>query len=224
MGPGVSTDGMAFRRDPAHQFRVFRRRLSDQEERRAHAFMGQRRQHLRRGRGPRSVIESEHYLVVSERQRLRKALESDPRGWAASTASMREVPSASLRGQDAAWAAALPATAARTMPSTRAGIEAHFGRSIFIIALGVALWLMREPTAQIEFFIPVKSARRGMTEDMDIAQPADAAGARPSPHARRKWRNSPRIRRGDRRMRFTKPIRSCCARSWRNCTRPISAI
>jgi len=78
MGPGVSTDGMTFGRDPTHQFRVLRGRLSDQKKRRVHAFMGEGRQYLRRGCGPRSIIESEHHLVVSERQRLRKALESGP--------------------------------------------------------------------------------------------------------------------------------------------------
>ncbi len=101
MGPGVGADGVAFRRDPAHQFRVFRRRLADQEKRRVHAFMGQRRQHLRRGRRPWAVIEGQHHLVIFKRQRLRKALEPDPRrSGGIDGFSMREVPSASLRGQD----------------------------------------------------------------------------------------------------------------------------
>ena len=36
--PGVMSDGVALGRDPAHQFRMFRGRLADQEERRPHAF------------------------------------------------------------------------------------------------------------------------------------------------------------------------------------------
>ena len=41
--------------------------------------MGQRRQHLRRGRRPWAVVECQHHLVIPERQRLREVFQADPR-------------------------------------------------------------------------------------------------------------------------------------------------
>src|SRR6267378_394024 len=78
--PGMMPDGVALGRDPSHQAWMLGSRLADQEERRAHAFMGQRRQHPLRGRRPRAVIECQYHLVIPERQRLRKALKPNPRG------------------------------------------------------------------------------------------------------------------------------------------------
>src|SRR5258707_1086953 len=79
--PGMMPDGVALGRDPSHQAWMLGSRLADQEERRAHAFMGQRRQHSLRGRGPRAVVERQHHLVIPQRQRLRKALQPNPRGF-----------------------------------------------------------------------------------------------------------------------------------------------
>jgi hypothetical protein len=77
--PGVMADSMALGGDPPHQSRVLGGRLSDQEERRAHAFLCQRRQDPRCRRRPRAVVEGQHHLVVLKRQGLRKALQSDAR-------------------------------------------------------------------------------------------------------------------------------------------------
>jgi magnesium transporter len=46
---------------------------------------------------------------------------------------------------------------------------------MFFIALGVAYWVMPDASAQDEFSNPVKPARRGMAEDLDVAQLADAS-------------------------------------------------
>ena len=99
MGPGVGADGVALGRDPPHQFGVLRGGLADQEEGRAHAFAGPappapsawsaatgRHRRSARPRGPRSGS------VCGK-------LFSPTRGVvAASTARMREVPSASVAG------------------------------------------------------------------------------------------------------------------------------
>ena len=77
--PGVVADGVAFGRDPPHQIGMFRGGLADQEEGRLHAFVRQRRQHFRRRRRPRAVIEGQHHLMIPQRQRLRKVLQPDPR-------------------------------------------------------------------------------------------------------------------------------------------------
>jgi hypothetical protein len=53
--------------DPPHQFRVFGRGLPDQEKGGVHALTRQRRQHPRRRRRPRTIIEGQHHLVVIER-------------------------------------------------------------------------------------------------------------------------------------------------------------
>ena len=73
------SDAVAFGGDPPHQIRMFGGGFADQEERGAHAFIGQRRQHPRRGGRPRPVIEGQHDLVIPERQGLRKALQPDSR-------------------------------------------------------------------------------------------------------------------------------------------------
>src|SRR5207237_7853833 len=49
-----------------------------------------------------------------------------------------------------------------------------FCRRIFSIALGVAHWLMREATLR-RVRNSIKLVRRGMAEDMDVAQPADSS-------------------------------------------------
>src|SRR3954453_15478159 len=81
---------------------------------------------------------------------------------------MREVPSASLRGHSAASLEAMPVRAARTAP---ADIEVHFSRSIFVIALGVALWVLPEPSAQTTRS-NLSNARRPMDEHLDGAASA----------------------------------------------------
>jgi hypothetical protein len=60
-------DGVALGRDAPHQIRMFRSWLADQEECRAHALLRQRRQHLRCGRRPRSVIEGQYDFMVVKR-------------------------------------------------------------------------------------------------------------------------------------------------------------
>jgi hypothetical protein len=42
----------------------------------AHAFFGERRQHLWRRRRPRPVFEGQHDLVIPERQRLTEILQA----------------------------------------------------------------------------------------------------------------------------------------------------
>src|SRR6202000_66145 len=59
---------------------------------------------------------------------------------AAAAARKGEVASAGLRGAGAACADAIHANEASASPSTRIGVEIDFGRFIFVIALGVALW------------------------------------------------------------------------------------
>jgi len=74
MGDGVAEGG-----DLPHHFRMRGRAPADHEECGEHAFMRERGQHLRRGAGPRPVIEGQHDLVVLQRQRLWKALQADAR-------------------------------------------------------------------------------------------------------------------------------------------------
>src|SRR5205807_154467 len=93
---------------------------------------------------------------------------------AGSTLRMREVPSVPLRGQSA-WAAALHAIEmTRIALSTFMNLPSPFCRRIFTIALGVAHWVMRQATLR-RVRSSVKLVRRGMAEDMDVAQPADAS-------------------------------------------------
>ena len=77
--PCVMPDGMAFGRDPPHQFRMPGRGFSDQKERRAHALSRQGRKDPRRRRRPWAIIEGQHHLMVVERQGLRKVFQSDAR-------------------------------------------------------------------------------------------------------------------------------------------------
>src|SRR5260370_42630028 len=80
---------------------------------------------------------------------------------AASTLRMREVPSVPLRGQSAARTAVLHAIEATTVaPSRFVSLEARFGRRIFVIALGVIHWVMRE--AIIQTSSAILSNRRGV--------------------------------------------------------------
>src|SRR5216683_466327 len=79
---------------------------------------------------------------------------------AASTLRMREVPSVPWRGQSAACAAVVHAVkAASAAPVTFTNFRARFSRSIFVIALGVAHWVMRDATTQTSSAI--LSNRRG---------------------------------------------------------------
>ena len=73
MLPGVMPDGVALGRDFARQFRVFRRVLTDQEERRVHAFLRQCCKHTRRRGWPWAVIERQYDLMIFKRQRLGEA-------------------------------------------------------------------------------------------------------------------------------------------------------
>src|SRR5712692_9127790 len=73
---------------------------------------------------------------------------------------MREVPSVPWRGQSAACAAAVHAIkATRAAPVTFTNFRARFSRSIFVIALGIAHWVMRDATTQTSSAI--LSNRRG---------------------------------------------------------------
>ncbi|MEY9919789.1 hypothetical protein ABIF99_006104 [Bradyrhizobium japonicum] len=77
--PGVVADGVALARDALDHVRMFGGVQADQEEGGAHAFLRQRRQHLRRRRRMRAIVEGQDDLVIGERQRLRKALEAHAR-------------------------------------------------------------------------------------------------------------------------------------------------
>jgi len=145
VAPGMVSDGVASGSDPAHQRRMFLGRLADQEERRLHALRGQRCQRLL-GRSRRwAVIESQHDLMIAERQRLWEVFQPDPRR---------------RGGIDGEYArrAEHPRARARPRPGRSRPREAgHEGRgqelvqfptphppTIFVIALGVAHWVMRE--------------------------------------------------------------------------------
>ena len=70
MGVGVMGDRVAFGGLAA---RKLRRRLdlaADGEKGGAHAFGGERLQHLRRGRGVRPVVEGQDHLMIGERNFL----------------------------------------------------------------------------------------------------------------------------------------------------------
>ena len=78
-----------------------------------------------------------------------------------------------------------------------------------------------------EFSHSVKPARRGMAEDIDVAQAdADLRKAPCSTVSRCGMKRGRSVTNSSRRSRApsTPPTGRCCARWWRNCTRPISAI
>ena len=229
VGPGVVRDGVALGRDSSHQFGMFGGRLADQEEGRAHAFMRQRRQHLLRpspatGRRRRSAPPRGPQAAASaESSSGRRA------GWsAASTARTREVPSASLRGHSAAGAAATDVIDAATAAAQRrAEISGHLPLAIFGIALGVADWVMRAAITQTSSLNSVKPARRGMAENIDVAQAArNLRQARCSTVSRCGTKRGKFVTSSSKRSRAPSmpPTGRYCARWWRNCTRPISAI
>ena len=88
---------------------------------------------------------------------------------------MREVPSVPLRGQSAARAAALHVTRAMAVaPNRFMNFRARFCRHIFLIALGVAHWVMREAITQTSSAILSNRRGRGMAENIDVAHPSDA--------------------------------------------------
>jgi hypothetical protein len=96
------------------EFGMGQRIAAEQKERRPHAFAPERIEDGRGGAGPWAVIEGKDHLLVRQRQGGRKSLRPTRGVDAASTAIIREVPSASGRpGQGSA--AAVPAKASAAM-------------------------------------------------------------------------------------------------------------
>ena len=224
--PGVMADGVARGRDPAHQRRMFGGGLADQEEGGAHAFMGQRRQHFGVGCRPWPVVEGQHHLAILQRQRLRKTLQADPRGGrridgenarGAERVLARTSARAAAAARHARQAGRAPCASRTSGPSARS----HISHCTRCCPLGNAC-----SDNSDEFSIPVKPARRGMAEDTDVAQPAEASCSTatrcgmmkgqirqnlsrrsPVPSTRRGRRIPARYRRGTARGRSRRPDR-----------------
>ena len=227
MRPGMMPDGVALGRDPAHQLRVLRCRLADQEERRVDAFMGQRRQHPRRRGRPRAVIEGQHDLVIAERQRLRKAFQSRPAAW------WRHRRRERARCRAYPCADSPPPGPPRSTPSRRqAGRQRILSfrivrRPIFAgpclsLRLALPYWVMRDATTQTSSAI--LSNRRGAAwpkiwtlpnRPMPRCSTVCRCATKMAKFATNSSRKSP--------APSMTPIRRCCARLWRNSMRPISA-
>ena len=156
---------------------MFGGRLADHEERRAHAFPGERRQHLWRRRRPRSVVEGQHDLVIPERQRLRKVFRADLRerdGIDLQDARGAERPLARTILRHAR--SAIHASEISKCRANRAGRSAgrfepaHIWHCACCYLLGIAC---RHSSDELN--PSVKPARCTMAEPLDLAPSADAS-------------------------------------------------
>ena len=127
-----------------------------------------------RRRRPRAVVEGQHHLVIPQRQRLRKALQADARRGGG-------IDGENARGAERVLARTfrglrLPRRGRATVRPRRIAVAVKlrviWPLDIFVIALGVADWVMREAITQTSSINPVKPARRGMAENIDVAQAA----------------------------------------------------
>ena len=77
MGEGVVRERVAFGEFAPHEFGQVLDFAADQKERRAHAFLRERVEHLRRGFRVGAVVEGEDDFVVGEWDRLVVGLQAD---------------------------------------------------------------------------------------------------------------------------------------------------
>ena len=75
----VMADAMALSEGPPGDFRMGRHISPQQEECRAHAFIFESVQNLRRGAGPGAIVEREDQFLGAQRQRRGELLAADAR-------------------------------------------------------------------------------------------------------------------------------------------------